>query len=250
MMTLQDLIKSLTPDNYLQIAQIHKKWISLLHPSASVDRISQAMQIFGATLSNIVAKPSTGILLALPSYEDGVPKIHAEYFEKQQVVAKRDLFIAKKMPTYSKTDDTKKLSSIPEDLYNCLPSAYSYEFSPWEDILGATVYPENFEYIGKIPFIASALWNMSFIGTTEEGHKKAREDLQASFDEMDKIQQLPEEEQNQYYHTPAELGWDMDDNRTEDEKEEQRRLIYLDSVQTWESWLRELQRLDSTLCSM
>lgn len=107
-MTLQDLIKSLTPDDYLQIAQIHKRWISLLHPSVSVDRISQAMQIFGATLSNIAAKSSTGILLALPSYEDGVPEIHTEYFEKQELIAKRDLFMAKEMPTYSKTDDTKK----------------------------------------------------------------------------------------------------------------------------------------------
>lgn len=249
-MTLQDLIKSLTPDNYLQIAQIHKKWISLLHPSASVDRISQAMQTFGATLSNITPKPSTGILLALPIYEDCVSEIHAEYFEKQEVIAKREFFMAKKMPAYSKTDDAEKLLSIPKELYNCLPSAYGYEFSPWEDILGAAVYPENFEHIGKIPFVASALWDMSFIGTTEEGHKKAREDLQASFDEMDKIQQLPEEEQSQYYHTPAELGWDMEDNRTENEKEEQRRLIYLDSVQTWESWLRELQRLDFILCSM
>ena len=249
-MTLQDLIKSLSTDDYLQIAQIHKKWISLLHPSASVDRISQAMQTFGATLSNITPKPSTSILLALPTYEDGVSEIHAEYFEKQEVIAKRELFMAKKIPTYSKTDNTEKLLSIPEDLYNCLPSAYGYEFSPWEDILGATIYPENFEHIGKIPFITSALWNMSFMDTTKEGHKKARENLQASFEEMDKIHQLPEEEQNQYYHIPAELGWDMEDNRTEDEKEEQRRLIYLDSVQTWESWLRELQRLDSVLCSM
>lgn len=249
-MTLQDLIKSLSTDDYLQIAQIHKKWISLLHPSASVDRISQAMQTFGATLSNITPKPSTSILLALPTYEDGVSEIHAEYFEKQEVIAKRELFIAKKIPTYSKTDNTEKLLSIPEDLYNCIPSAYGYEFSPWEDILGATIYPENFEHIGKIPFIASALWNMSFMGTTKEGHKKARENLQASFEEMDKIHQLPEEEQNQYYHIPAELSWDMEDNRTEYEKEEQRRLIYLDSVQTWGSWLRELQRLDSVLCSM
>lgn len=249
-MTLKDLIKSLTADDYLQIARIHKDWISLLHPSASVDRISQVMQTFGATLSNIAAKPSTGILLALPTYEEGVSETHAEYFEKQEVTAKRDLFMAKEMPAYSKTDDAEKLLSISKTLYDCIPPAYGYEFSPWEDILGATVYPENFEYIGKIPFVASALWDMSFNGTTEEDHIKAREDLQASFDEMDKIQQLPEEEQIQYYHTPAELGWDMEDNRTEYEKEEQRRLIYLDSVQTWESWLRELQRLDSALCSM
>ena len=188
-MILQDLLKTLTKENYLQIGAIHKEWVSFLQPNVSAKRIAHTMQDFGEMLSNLPVAPSEYILLALPTFESGSPETHAELFLKDSLLEKHGMITERNMPQYQETDPKEVFTKIIQDTADYLPNSYGYEFSPWEMVLGATVLPENFNQseTGKIPFIASALFNMSFNGTSVEAQKKAREDLHVSLDEIEKL---------------------------------------------------------------
>ena len=111
-------------------------------------------------------------------------------------------------------------------------------------VLGATVLPENFNQseLGKIPFVASALFNMSFNGTSVEAQKKAREDLHVSLDEIEK---LSEEERINNSCSLDDLRLELGIYRPEEEREESNRLVLLDSVRTYEQWLLEMKRICS-----
>lgn len=174
-MILQDLLKTLTKENYLQIGAIHKEWVSFLQPNVSAKRIANTMQDFGEMLSNLPVAPSEYILLALPTFESGSPETHAELFLKDSLLEKHSIISERNMPQYQETDPKEVFTKIIQDTADYLPNSYGYEFSPWEMVLGATVLPENFDQseTGKIPFIASALFNMSFNGTSVEAQKKA-----------------------------------------------------------------------------
>lgn len=243
-MILQDLIKTLTREDYLQIGVIHKEWVSFLQPNVSAERIAHTMQDFGEMLSGLRVEPSEYILLALPTFENGTPETHAELFLKDALREKRDTITEKDMPQYQKTNGKDVFSEIIQDTANYLPSSYGYEFSPWEMVLGATVLPENFNQseMGKIPFIASALFNMSFNGTTAEAQQKAREDLYVSLEEIEKIS---EEERISASCLFDDLRLELGIYRPEEEREESNRLVLLDSVRTYEQWLREMKRICS-----
>lgn len=243
-MILHDLLKTLTKDDYLQIGSIHKEWVSFLQPNVSAERIAHTMQDFGEMLSGLPVEPSEYILLALPTFENGTPETHAELFLKDALREKRDTITEKDMPQYQKTNGKDVFSEIIQDTADYLPSAYGYEFSPWKMVLGATVLPENFNQseMGKIPFIASALFNMSFNGTSVEAQKKAREDLLVSLVE---IEEMSEEERISASCLFDDLRLELGIYRPEDEREESNRLVLLDSVRTYEQWLREMKRICS-----
>ena len=103
---------------------------------------------------------------------------------------------------------------------------------------------ENFDQseLGKIPFVASALFNMSFNGTSVEAQKKAREDLHVSLDEIEK---LSEEERISNSCSLDDLRLELGIYRPEEEREESNRLVLLDSVRTYEQWLLEMKRICS-----
>lgn len=243
-MILHDLLKTLTKDDYLQIGSIHKEWVSFLQPNVSAERIAHTMQEFGDMLAGLPVEPSEYILLALPTFENGTPETHAELFLKDALREKRDTITEKDIPQYQKTNGKDVFSEIIQDTANYLPSSYGYEFSPWEMVLGATVLPENFNQarLGKIPFIASALFNMSFNGTTVEAQQKARGDLYVSLEEIEKIS---EEERISASCLFDDLRLELGIYRPEEEREESNRLVLLDSVRTYEQWLREMKRICS-----
>ena len=241
---LQDLIKTLTREDYLQIGAIHKEWVSFLQPNVSAERIAHTMQDFGEMLSGLRVEPSEYILLALPTFENGTPETHAELFLKDSLLEKHGIIAERNMPQYQETDTKDVFTEIIQDTADYLPSAYGYEFSPWEMVLGATVLPENFNQsgLGKIPFIASALFNMSFSGTSVEAQKKAREDLLVSLVE---IEEMSEEERISASCLFDDLRLELGIYRPEEEREESNRLVLLDSVRTYEQWLREMKRICS-----
>lgn len=243
-MILHDLLKTLTKDDYLQIGSIHKEWVSFLQPNVSAERIAHTMQEFGDVLAGLPVEPSEYILLALPTFENGTPETHAELFLKDALREKRDTITEKDMPQYKKTNGKDVFSEIIQDTANYLPNSYGYEFCPWEMVLGATVLPENFDQseLGKIPFVASALFNMSFNGTSVEAQKKAREDLHVSLDEIEK---LSEEERISNSCSWDDLRLELGIYRPEEEREESNRLVLLDSVRTYEQWLLEMKRICS-----
>ena len=117
-MILQDLIKTLTREDYLQIGVIHKEWVSFLQPDVSAERIAHTMQDFGEMLSGLRVEPSEYILMALPTFENGTPETHAELFLKDSLLEKHGIIAERNMPQYQETDTKDVFTEIIQSAFH------------------------------------------------------------------------------------------------------------------------------------
>lgn len=76
---------------------------------------------------------------------------------------------------------------------------------------------------------------------TEESQEKRRNELDESIRNTNEILKLPGEEQEKHFHPVEDLFTELGiiDERTEKEKEEAIRQMYVDSAKTNARWLRE-----------
>lgn len=106
--------------------------------------------------------------------------------------------------------------------------SYGYEFSPWEEWLGLQVDLESMKYFGLAECIADILSEMTFNGMTRESQEERREELEESANELQRILDMPEEEQKNHLiswdevRRELESEFDLQDNRTEEEKEQEK----------------------------
>ncbi len=107
-----------------------------------------------------------------------------------------------------------------------LPDAYGFELSPWEEVLGCEVDPDNVQEVGADALCTGILQEMTFFGFDEETVEKKRQELTDSLQVAEEIRKLPKEEQEKYYipaeEVFAELGLP---EPTEEEEAETRRKI-------------------------
>lgn len=76
---------------------------------------------------------------------------------------------------------------------------------------------------------------------TEESQEKRRNELDESIRNNNEILKLPREEQEEHFHPVEDLFKELGivDERTEEEKKESIRQMYVDSAKTNARWLRE-----------
>lgn len=119
--------------------------------------------------------------------------------------------------TLTKEEVYSICSNLPKDA----PDGYAFDFSPWEEVLGAEVDIKNVEEVGKIPFISYMLEEMSFNGMWEDDQEERRNELFKRVEEVNEIMKLPKEEQEKHFTTVKldELFPDIKDTRTPEEKE-------------------------------
>ena len=244
-MTLQNLLSETTYEDFLEIAKLWSEKQPEWEAPLKIEKAAVAIQSFCEMLTTLDAEPSNDVLVALRMYDDGEEQVSAELFRRAEFYEKVKGLAAKTPPTFSASDSRARLTKIYEEMQEWTPQAYGYEFSRWEEILGAEVYPENYNHVGKLAFIAAALYELSFNGFTREEQEKRREELDKSIREADEISALPEEEREKHYHTLEELQekWGFEDTRMEQEKEEDYRKMMLDCVKTRMAWEEELQRM-------
>lgn len=82
------------------------------------------------------------------------------------------------------TDDTEKHGHIPEEWYGKTVT-YALEFEPWSKWLGYTVCGESLKTLGEIDYIVHALWELTFLGFTEESVDEQREILDEAKKSLD-----------------------------------------------------------------
>ena len=244
-MTLQNLLSQITHEDFLEIARLWSEKQPEWEAPLKIEKAAVVIQKFCKMLTALDAEPSNDVLVALRMYDDGEEQISAELFRRAEFYEKVKGLAAKTLLAFSESDSRVCLTKIYEETQEWTPQAYGYEFSRWEEILGAEVYPENYNHIGKIGFIAAALYELSFNGFTREEQESRREELDESIREADEISALSEEEREKHYHTLDELQekWGFEDTRTEQEKEEDYRKMILDCVKTQMAWVEELQRM-------
>ena len=190
-MTLQELLKEA---DYRETAKEHLKNYEFLTTERygyTQETCEAVLKKFADMLCSLTPKPSKDIMLAVPCFEDGKWSTEANLYIKEE--------FAEKFKEYNgKTEiDIKAIPSeeaieITKAIYECMPQSYGYEFSEWEEILGAEVYPENYEKIGKEGFVSAVLFELSFNGMTRESQEERRKELDESIREAEEIKKLQE----------------------------------------------------------
>ncbi len=244
-MLLKVLISTLTEEDFRRIGELREDEMTKLE-GISAEQIAKAYKKFCKMLSGLTAEPSDVILLAMPVYEDGERSVDAAYYQKEELLGKLSEISKMETIAYSDADSSDRLSEILQETGEHMPMTYGFEFTPWEEVLGAEVYPENYEYIGRAEFVSAVLGEMTFNGFDRESQEERREKMEKACAEAEEIAKLPPEERKTRYFS-------MDDIFTEfgiekDEKwEADKRLSLLDCVRTREERVRELKRMASVI---
>ena len=107
---------------------------------------------------------------------------------------------------------------------NALPQSYAFEFSPWNEILGYEVDECNIWDVGVAEFCVGVLFEMTFLGFTEDVVEQERQKLYEFIQEAEEIQKLPEEERRKYYVSAEQVFAEFGiPEQTEEEKRERYR---------------------------
>lgn len=131
------------------------------------DKTIAAIYYFWKTICELSPNPSSeDILMASPCYENGKISTVAYLYEKDNFEESLRIIHEKEFPSYSPEDSLEMLEHI--DVSGCFPVSYDYEWSPWEDILGFTVFKENIDRNGADAVAAYIFYEMTFDGWIKE----------------------------------------------------------------------------------
>ena len=227
-MILQDLLKICTDQDFKRIVKI---W--------NDKTTKEQLKEFCKMLLTLTPKHSDDILIAIKYLEEGKSFVDANLYHKNEFMEKASLVLDKVVLPVEANASRKTIDEFLEVTQNLVPESYAYEFSEWEDILGAEVYEENYIRFGRVRFLAAVLYELSFNGFTREEQDERRADLDKTIAEMEQITALPPEEQRKYMHNLDEL--EIEDKRTPKEKEEERQLMMQDCAYYRWSVLNELR---------
>lgn len=188
------------------------------------EEVEAAYTKFIRMLLTLKPNASDDIMLAIPCMWD-FDEAHPIYTESS-LLKKKDLLVPIPEIALPAAPIEEMDMQSAEEWFNKfiaagLPQSYAYEFSPWEDILGAEIDADNLSVYDEFEFAASVLNELSFNGFTRESQKERRDDLDRSIKECEKYMKLPPEERDKHFvpmdDVFSELG--LHDTRTEEEKE-------------------------------
>lgn len=227
-MILQELLKTCTDQDFKRIVKI---W--------NDKTTKEQLKEFCEMLLTLTPNHSDDILIAIKYLEEGKAFVDANLYHKKEFMEKVAYITDKVIMPVGANANRKTIDEYLEVTQNLVPESYAYEFSEWEDILGAEVYEGNYFRFGRVNFLAAVFYELSFNGFTREEQNERRADLDKSIAEMEQITALPPEEQRKYMHTLDEL--EIEDERTPEEKKEERRLMMLNCAYYRWSVLNELR---------
>ena len=223
-MNVKDLIFSI-PTAALAEAYVAKREV----PPEKRDRAVERVTAFIQALKDRDPKDTNHLILGIQFIDDDEDDGRREFL---------DACLFKKDDLSSQFDWDSPLSRVTslegladeqvEELAQTrlLPDSYAYDLSPWVEILGYEVDPNNILEVGAVPLAVAVLWEMTFFGFDEARVDAEREELRRRAREMEEILKLPKEEREKYFIPAekvfAELG--IPENTEEEEREDSRRI--------------------------
>lgn len=200
-----------------------------------IEAVAAHVKEFCKLLASLKPIQSDYIMLALKSYDNGVETIDAELIKGDDLhragMFLRDEFILKEkpLPNISQNSSNQELEVFLEKTTGWVPQAFAYEYTPWEDVLGASVLFPNVTHVGNEEFLAAALYNMSFNGMTKEAQEQERKKLSDA---------LAEIKSGACTYTAHEIL--SDPEQTAEETAKEKRQSLLDRAMTRYDWLTEI----------
>lgn len=249
--TVQNIVCNVDPEAVARIWEERDRvWLGLTTPVSEekVQELTEKISVFQQNLSKIEPAEvcKEWVMVAEEIWEDGVPGIYSSFYKKadfEKILAKAEnIQIPDKCNEEEPAEYYKKI--IFEWFGDGSINSYGYEFSPWEEVLGAEVFLSNAESYDKDAFAADILWELSFNGYTAEEQKERQEELEKAIEEVKEMSSLPKEEREKHFHSIDEIrekfGWETP---SEEEKEKIRLNMYKDSAKTTVRKIAELRRL-------
>ena len=193
------------------------------------EKVYEKLKNFGQKLSNWPYNESDEIMIA-ENYHTVYAKdntVTSSLYKKDEFMdflknLKEGMVFPDKEELINKTDG--ELEEICLSLNKELgkPDSYAYEFSLWEEILGAGVLIENINRTGLDGFCFDVLYELSFNGFERETQEERRKELEERIKEA--------EERNKKIFELAKKGEDLADygfftKKEEDEDDEESRRI-------------------------
>lgn len=161
------------------------------------------------------------VILVFPSNSEGNPLSAHEYLISEILHSfVPDEALESIGDVHSMTDDELEQTCKAVSL----PQRYGFSFVDWDRILGYQVDPDNLQKIGRDNAAAAILFEITFFGFNEENMKKERDELHRRHEELQKILELPAEEQKKHLISAEELfeelkeKYDLDEEDCENEE--------------------------------
>lgn len=217
-MNVKDLIFSI-PTAALADAYVAKQEV----PPEKHDRAVERMTAFLQSLKDKAPKDTNHLILGIQIVDDDEENGRREFldaflFKKDDLVVKFDWDSSLSRVTTLEGLTDEQIEELAKTQIS--PDSYAYDLSPWAEILGYEVDPDNAFEVGPVPLATAVLWEMIFFGFEESQVDAEREELRRRADELDEVLKLAKEEQEKHLIPAekvfAELGIP---ERTEDEKE-------------------------------
>lgn len=181
-------------------------------------RVIERFSAFISSLADIEPLDTGWLLLGVPYQEsDGRSRLDPCLIKKEELTHwDRHRFDG--LPVFEELSrrEIERLCELPKS-----PETYAFEFTPWAEILGFEISPQNVEDVGAAQLASQVLWEMTFFGFSEDKVDEERKKLDKSIQEVAEIEKLPPEEREKRL-VPAEkvfAEFGYEDTRTEEEKD-------------------------------
>ena len=223
-MNVKDLIFSI-PTADLADTYVAKQEI----PPEKHDRAVERMTAFLQSLKDKAPKDTNHLILGIQIVDDDEDDGRREFldaclFKKDDLVAKFDWDSPLSRVTTLEGLTDEQIEELAQT--RTLPDSYAYDLSPWAEILGYEVDPDNAFEVGPVPLAAAVLWEMTFFGFDEAHVDAEREELRRRAEELDEILKLPKEEQEKHLIPAEKVFADMGlPEHTEEEQQTAHRRI-------------------------
>lgn len=223
-MNVKDLIFSI-PTAALADAYVAKQDV----PPEKRDQAVERVIAFIESLKDTAPKDTNHLILGIQIVDDDEENGRREFldaflFKKDDLVAKFDWDSSLSRVTTLEGLTDEQIEEMAHT--RIFPDNYAYDLSPWTEILGYEVDPDNALEVGPVPLAATVLWEMTFFGFDEEDVESEREERYRRVRELDKVLKFPEEKQEKYFipieQVFAELG--LPEQTAEEQEENYRKL--------------------------
>lgn len=199
-----------------RIAEIWESNKADYEPKEDLSKVTEELGEFVANLNKLTANPETKNKVLFVSkafdYFEDYEYLDATMYEaddfNEAIEKSKDILL----PDISGNLTTAELDEVVENLRIVAPeSAYAFDLTNWEDVLGYQVISNNVEKYGKQEYIATVLDEMSFHGYSRESQQEMKEEIEESARD---VKEHPE-------HTvPVEKVLGLDWNKDERSQEE------------------------------
>lgn len=240
-MTVQELIKLADIDEQVKLVCAER---SEDEEPYDPEEVKGVQEEFISMLLNLKPKKRAGIIVFEKLFHDPddpeIESVSPECYSNRSLLAflKKIDNSLKPEVNYNESTSAKDLEKM-VNLFPKFPQSHAFEFDEWEVILGWKVYEGNIDELGLQQCIYSLLYEMSFNGVTLEDQDERRAELMATVEEKKKVDEMPEDEREEYYQkhrfTLDDLRMDLGlEEETEAEKEEFRRKALLGWLKGYE----------------